>query len=105
MAGRQMSSPAQYRKDLIKRTEALRLAAGKSREDIARELTAHTGQKLKVETYKKWELRTPIPHFFLIPFCEIVGGDPWLLLTGKPFKLGKMYPQMSSPGELKRNVA
>jgi hypothetical protein len=100
-----MSSPAQYRKDLIKRTEALRLAAGKSRDDIVRELVAATWQKLKIETYKKWELRTPIPHFFLIPFCEIVGGDPWLLLTGKPFKLGKTLAPISSLGARNQNAA
>jgi hypothetical protein len=89
MAIRVMSSPAQYRKELIKRTEALRIASEMSREDVVRLLFEYTGQKLKLETYKKWELRTPIPHNFLIPFCEIVGADPWFLLTGKPFKLGK----------------
>ena len=90
MAARLMSTPAQYKRELIKRTEALRIASEMTREEVVRQLSAHTGQKLKLETYKKWELRTPIPHSFLIPFCEIVGADPWFLLTGKPFKLGKL---------------
>jgi hypothetical protein len=104
MTNRQMSSPAQYRKDLIKRTEACRIASELSREEVVFALAEKTGQKLKAETYKKWELRTPIPHFFLIPFCEIVGADPWFLLTGKPFKLGKIPSLFSSVGELKRGA-
>lgn len=106
MTTRQMSSPAQYRKDLIKRTEACRIASQLSREEISQMLSTRTGQSLRVETYKKWELRTPIPHFFLIPFCEITEADPYFLLTGKPFKLGKVTTLRSSPGDTsKRNVA
>lgn len=101
MVSRQMSSPAQYRKDLIKRTEACRIASGLTREELVRELSRYTGQRLNVGTYKKWELRTPIPHFFLIPFCEIVEADPWFLLTGRPFKLGKS----PTPMRLEQKVA
>lgn len=105
MAPRQMSSPAQYRKELIKRTEACRIASQLEREDVVRELERRTNSKLKQETYKKWELRTPIPHFYIMAFCEIVGADPWFLLTGKPFRLGKIPPPLSSSAESKRNAA
>lgn len=95
MAARIMSTPAQYKKDILKRTESCRIASTLSREDVIEALHRRTGQKLKLETYKKWETRTPIPHAFIIPFCEVVGADPYFLLTGKPFKLGRL-PAVSS---------
>ena len=105
MAARLMSTPAQYKKDFLKRTEACRISSALSREQVTEELARRTGQKLKVATYKKWELRTPIPHAYLIPFCEVVGADPYFLLTGKPFKLGKIPSPFSDPGDSKRNAA
>lgn len=90
MAARQMSTPAQYKKEILKRTESCRIASTLSREEVIEQLARRTGQRLKFETYKKWETRTPIPHAFIIPFCEVVGADPYFLLTGKPFKLGKL---------------
>jgi hypothetical protein len=86
---KRQTSPAQYIKDLLERTKACRIASTLSRDDVVQQLSDRTGQKVKMEAYKKWETRTPIPHFYLIAFCEIVGADPWFLLTGKPFKLGK----------------
>lgn len=106
MASRQMSSPAQYIRELLERTKSFRISSMLSREQIVDELNRRTGQKtLSLATYKKWELRTPIPHAYIIPFCEVVGADPYFLLTGKPFKLGKIPASLSSPGESKRNAA
>lgn len=93
MTGRRRpSSPAQYRKELIARTEAARVVSGMSREEVINQLSARTGQKVQLATYKKWETRTPIPHFFLIPFCDVTGADPYMLLTGQPFRLGRHTP-------------
>jgi hypothetical protein len=103
MASRLMSTPAQYKKEILKRTESCRIASTLSREEVIDQLHRRTGHKLKFETYKKWETRTPIPHAFIIPFCDVVGADPYFLLTGKPFKLGKL--PASNPGESTRNAA
>ena len=103
MASRLMSTPSQYKKEILKRTESCRIASTLSREDVTAELGRRTGHKLKFATYKKWETRTPIPHAFIIPFCEVVGADPYFLLTGKPFKLGKLPNSISE--EATRNAA
>ena len=106
MAARLMSTPAQYKKEILKRTESCRIASTLSRDEVIDALNKRTGHKLKFETYKKWETRTPIPHAFIIPFCEVVGADPYFLLTGKPFKLGKVpAPMMSNSGLSTRNAA
>lgn len=87
--GRKPSSPAAYKKELLERTKAARLMSPFTREQVSEQLSIRTNQKVELGTYKKWETRTPIPHMFIIPFCEIVGADPWQLLTGSPFRLGK----------------
>lgn len=106
MGTRQMSSPAQYIKGLLERTKSFRISSMLSRDQLVAELNKRVGNDaLSVPTYKKWELRTPIPHAYIIPFCEVVGADPYFLLTGKPFKLGKIAPSMSNPGTAKQNAA
>jgi hypothetical protein len=76
-----------------------------TREEVIALLSTRTGQKVELQTYKKWETRTPIPHMFIMPFCEIVGADPWMLLTGSPFKLGKTMPLGEVQQSSKRNAA
>lgn len=90
--GRKPSSPRQYREDVLARTKAARLMSGLSREDVIERLFEKTGHRVKLATYKKWETRTPIPHHLIIAFCEVTGADPWLLLTGSPFRLGRSGP-------------
>lgn len=89
MSGRKISSPAQYKKDLLERTKSARIMSTLTREQVVAMICERTNYKLKILTYKKWETRTPIPHFFIIPFCEVVGADPYQLLTGSPFKIGR----------------
>jgi hypothetical protein len=90
MAGRRRpSTPKQYREELLRRTESARLVAGLSREQVVEELSRLSGTKVKLATYKKWETRTPLPHHLIIPFCDITGADPYMLLTGQPFRLGR----------------
>jgi transcriptional regulator with XRE-family HTH domain len=35
------------------------------------------------DRYRKWEVRTPIPHFYIERFALIVGRDIEYVLTGK----------------------
>ena len=44
---------------------------------------------LDIAKYKKYEKRTPIRHDFLIPFCDLTGKDPYWLLTGEHFRIGR----------------
>lgn len=76
-----------------------------TREEVIALLSTRTGHKVELQTYKKWETRTPIPHMFIMPFCEIVGADPWMLLTGSPFRLGKTMPLSDTQHSGKRNAA
>lgn len=90
MAGkRRPSSPRQYREALLARTMKAREEAKLTREEMVERLSELSGTTIKPDTYKKWETRTPIPHHLIIPFCEITGSDPWELLTGTPFRLGR----------------
>lgn len=83
---RRPSTPAQYRAAFIKRTRALRVASGRQPAEVAEALG------VKLDTYGKWEPRTLLPHHLLMPFCEATGSDPWVLLTGRPFSLGRSLP-------------
>ena len=88
-AKRRPSTPRQYREDFIARIEAARLVAGMEREQVVDALCKRTGLAIKLDTYKKWESRALLPHHLIIPFCDVTGADPYMILTGVPFKLGR----------------
>jgi len=90
--GRKPSSSTQIRDGILARTRAARLMSGLSQQEVIDQLHKRTGHRVKLATYKKWETRTPIPHHLVIAFCETTGSDPWLLLTGSPFRLGRTPP-------------
>lgn len=83
----------------MKRTQSARVMSGMDRDAIVESLVQRTGQKLTVATYKKWETRTPIPHMWIIPFCDIVQTDPYMLLTGVPFRIGRSTEGIARPLE------
>lgn len=80
---RKPTSPAQFRKDFISRVKAARIMSDKSHQEVADALG------VTKNTYNTWELRSLLPHQHIIPFCEFVGADPYFLLTGHPFQLGR----------------
>lgn len=86
---RKPSTPKQYREEFLRRTESARLVSGLSREELVERLAEASGSRIKLDTYKRWETRTLMPHHLIIPFCDITGADPYMLLTGQPFKLGR----------------
>lgn len=87
------TTPRQYREEFLKRVSSARIIAGMTREAVIAGLERQTGLKIKLPTYKKWETRTLLPHHLIIPFCEVTGADPYLILTGTPFTLGRARPQ------------
>ncbi len=82
-ARRRPSTPKQYRDAFIERVKSARIMSTKSKQAIADEL------KVPLDTYRTWEKRTLLPHHMIIPFCEATGTDPWMILTGHPFELGR----------------
>lgn len=89
---RRPSTPKQYREEFLRRTESARLVSGLKREELVEALAGLSETKIKLDTYKRWETRTLMPHHLIIPFCEITGADPYMLLTGTPFRLGRTTP-------------
>lgn len=80
---RRPSSPSKYRTEFIARIKAARALAGKSHQEVADALG------VQKNTYTTWELRTLMPLQHVIPFCQFVGADPYQILTGQPFRLGR----------------
>lgn len=87
--GRRPSTPARYREGVLERTRNAREDARLSLEDIAERLTRASGRPVAADTYRKWESSALLPHDLIIPFCDITGADPYELLTGVPFSLGR----------------
>jgi hypothetical protein len=86
VGARKPSTPATYRKQFIDRLRSLRVASGLTPDEIAQRLG------VRMDTYQRWEKRTLIPHHLIMPFCDATQADPYLLLTGSPFQLGRVLP-------------
>lgn len=74
---RQDIGPAAYRAGLCKRLKEVRLSLGLGPKEMADLLG------IKVETYKKYETRSPLPHYLIPRVLEISGYDAWYFMTGK----------------------
>lgn len=64
-------------------------------------LTERVGREIAPDTYRKWESDSGMPHDVIIPFSYIVDCDAYELLSGEPFRIGKVIP---FPGS-KRHVS
>ena len=84
---RKPSTPSTWRKEFIKRVKAARIVSGKKPVEVAAALGVN------LDTYTRWETRALLPHHVVMPFCQITGADPVMLLTGPPFDLGKALSQ------------
>ena len=74
---------------MIARTKALREARGW----IQAEMAAHL--VIPLHRYKKYETRTPLPHYLVEPFAAAVGCDPDFVLTGKPSRRSRHQRDVS----------
>lgn len=81
---RKASTPSQWRDAFIQRVKAARIVSGKKPVEVAAALGVN------IDTYNRWETRALLPHHLVMPFCEVTGADPVMLLTGVPFNLGKL---------------
>lgn len=68
---------AMFNEDLVKRTHRLRRERGWTAEQMA------TALGVPPDRYRKYEYRTPLPHYLIERFALIVGRDPEYILLGK----------------------
>lgn len=80
---RKPSTPSKWRQEFIERVKSARIVCGMKPVEVAAELG------VSLDTYVRWESRSLLPHHLVMPFCQITGADPVMLLTGSPFNLGK----------------
>jgi len=88
--GRRHGTPADVREAIIARTKAARESIHLSHAQIAAELSELTGRVILADSYRKWESESLIPHDLIVPFCNITRTDVYELLTGEPFRLGRV---------------
>lgn len=65
-----MLSRKEFRRGFIQRTREARSSVGLSASEVARRLGIDQG------TYKNYEINRPLPHEYVLPFCEICGIVP-----------------------------
>lgn len=66
-----------FNEALCARVRALRMARGWTADQMA------TALGIPAERYRKYEYRTPLPHYLVERFALIVGRDVEQVLTGK----------------------
>lgn len=67
----------EFNEALISRVKRLREERGWTAEQMA------TALGIPAERYRKYEYRTPLPHYLIEPFALLVDREPSYLLTGK----------------------
>ena len=72
--------------------KAARVDSGLSQAKIAHMLTERVGREIAPDTYRKWEGESAMPHDVLVPFAYITGVDAYELLSGEPYRIGKVIP-------------
>ena len=85
MAG--LSEEAAFNEALCARTHALRNARGWTAQQMA------TALGLPSDRYRKYEYRSPLPHYLVERFALIVGRDVEYILTGKPAQMRAAQPE------------
>lgn len=70
-------SEAEFNRDLVKRVRELRKSRGWTADQMA------TALGVGVDRYRKYESRTPLPHYLIERFALIVGRDIDYVLTGR----------------------
>ena len=67
--------PEAFKKAVYERVRSARITAGLEHSDIARALS------MSEDAVKRWESRSLIPHDMIIPFCQLTGAKPEILLA------------------------
>lgn len=73
----------EFNEAFVARVKRLRVERGWTAERMAVNLG------VPPERYRKYESRTPLPHYLVAPFADLVERDVQYLLTGKPFETSR----------------
>lgn len=79
---------ARFNDQLCARVHRLRNERGWTAEQMA------TALGVPPERYRKWEYRSPIPHYLIERFALIVGRDIEYVLTGKTVPIRHPSPEI-----------
>lgn len=66
-----------FKQQFIDRTAYAREASGLSQEEMGEHF------QLKQGTWKQYETRSPLPHYMVVRFCNLVRCDIYWLYTGR----------------------
>jgi transcriptional regulator with XRE-family HTH domain len=78
---------AQFNEALCARTHRLRNERGWTAEQMA------TALGVPPDRYRKYEYRSPLPHYLIAQFAVIVGRDIEYILTGKAAPIRLAQPE------------
>lgn len=81
----------QFNEQIVARTHRLRNERGWTAEQMA------TALGIPAERYRKYEYRTPLPHYLIEQFATIVGRDIEYVLTGRTTRRTSPTPPTGAP--------
>lgn len=84
---RGLMTPAEFRKAFVGRVRQIRESLGWSRQEAA-ELMG-----VSLDSWTKYETRTPLPHHLIPRFCRATRVDVWYLFTGEIASKATPRPQ------------
>lgn len=70
-------TPQEFNEQFVRRVRQIREALGWKPILMAERMG------VPLETWRKYEKRTPLPHHLIPTFCRITGVEVWYLLTGE----------------------
>lgn len=80
-----LMTPTEFRKAFVGRVRQIRESLGWSPTHMAEMMN------VEIESWRKYEKRTPLPHHLIPKFCLLTGVDVWYLFTGE--RVGKVQPR------------
>ena len=75
---KEMEARSKFNERIVTRTRQIREDSPYSREELADLIGC------SYSAMQRYEDRTPLPHYFLVKFCEVTGMDVRYVLTGRP---------------------
>lgn len=88
----------QFNEALCARVHRLRNERGMTAEEMAKALA------IPAERYRKYEYRSPLPHYLIEQFAIIVGRDVEYILTGN-ISRRTILQEVAKPAEKRRKQA
>lgn len=91
-------TPTEFRKAFVGRVRQIRESLGWSRSEAAEEMG------VSLDTWIKYETRTPLPHHLIPRFCRATRADIWFLFTGEHRRAPKNSGEQRDPLQRAKNA-